>query len=248
PIVVPTDLERVAPMFRPTVNAIYEVIRTEARQVRRLAGRSEAASLPTRLPLLSIDLRVQPSSCTRAVTLLAGIAAACIARNLTPVVADRHLRIAHGKHSVRVRVSQRKKQSQTCPGELLIAVDRIGQERRFVDTAVLPLELQLTDVICAIYRGIAETRAWREYFEKHMESAHAESLAREKVAAAAREAQDAMDRLEAEAIRKAEEFEAAAMAWHRSNVLREYATHLETVSSAQVPAGPDCDATAIISK
>jgi hypothetical protein len=74
-----------------------------------------------------------------------------------------------------------------------------------------------------------------------MEAYHAEAHGREKAAAAARQEQAEMDRVEAEEVRKTEAFEAAAMAWHRSNVLRAYAEHLKTVDRHPAPADQECE-------
>lgn len=172
PIIVPIDIADLLPLLQPTAIAINDAIGKEAQRARRVAGCEKYVGVDlldplTCLPPASIDLRVATSSALRCIKLLGAVAGACHTRGLTVKVIDRQLRVGHGEHFVRVRVGEQKHQARPGSGSLMISIDRVGTDRTVRDAQNLPLELQLKDVVLAIYRGIAETRTWQAYLEQH---------------------------------------------------------------------------------
>lgn len=87
-------------------------------------------------------------------------------------------------------------------------------------------------VMRVIYRGIAETKAWREYFDKVMRESKVRGEALETERQAEREATAEVERLAAERQQREQQLVGEANAWHQSNMIRAYVNHLMMAAPA----------------
>jgi hypothetical protein len=254
-IVVPASLSRPSPILTETLEAV-------AAEKRGKRERSKPSETTTELPIYSkpphlklprsaLGLRVSLSSVDRALLLMDTLAKACMKRGLTVSIEKMHLEVGHDGTSVHVRISERvtkivgslkglskldvlydKHVTYQATGELTIAVARLGSERKTVDRHDLPLEQQLSVVLCKIYRGIAEVKAWLAHLDKTI----AESEARANAQKAEREARQAaaaeVKRIEEDRQRRQVDLIAEANAWQQSKTILAYAEHLAAEAAA----------------
>jgi hypothetical protein len=254
-IVVPATLSRPSPVLVGT----FEAVAAEKRGKRGLPIPSGA---PTglmdyprpphlRLRKSALGIRVSLPSADRALLLMDTLVKACMKRGLTVSIEKMHLAVGHDGTSVHVRISERvtkivgslkglsklevlhdKHVTYRATGELAIAVARLGSERKTVDRLELPLEQQLGAVLCKIYRGIAEVKAWRAHIDRSLAELEARANARKAEQEGRQAAAAEAKRIEEDRRQRQEDLIAEATAWQQSTTVQAYANHVATEASA----------------
>ena len=251
-VAVPEHLTKPSPLLAPTIAAVSSKRRTAL--ARDKAHRVDGKPLEYAFDFdgllfkhLPMGFRVTIGSADRAILIVDTVIKACESRGLRAFAGDDGLRIGFGDYSARVRISERVEQlhdvgkkplsmDRSTPfiahrptSKLTLFVERLSALRNVVDKPGLPLEAQINAAIILVYRAIAETKAWREYFERVTREAQEDRQAQAAKAALAEATKKEVEQRRHGLIEE-------AAAWQQSVLIRQYVNQVVTASPTPAPA------------
>lgn len=249
---VPERLTRPSALLVPTIAAVNSGRRTAL--ARDKAHRVDGKPLDYAngfdgllFKHLPMGFRVTVGTADRAILIVDTLIKVCEARGLRAFAGKDGLRIGFGDYSARVRISERVEQlhgagkkpstmDRSTPfiahrptSKLTLFVERLSALRNVVDKPGMPLEAQMNAAIVLVCRAIAETKAWREYFERITREAQEDRQAQADKAAMVVAAKKEIEQRRQDLMKE-------AAAWQQSAVIRQYANQVAAISQAPSPS------------
>lgn len=194
-----------------------------------------------------LPLRVSLDSIDRSLRLWDALIKACEQRGMASSIKENRLHVTAQGEAIELRLSERiervigptkgmseldvlfnKHVKNVATGELRIFVWCRGTETKFSDNADKPLEDQLNELLCKVYKFVVREIEWRALHEEQQRLRKIDDERRE----AERAAREELRQRREEEKRREESLIAEASAWHQASLIRAYVAHIQLAASS----------------